>query len=69
MIPEDAAQVALPTTLNLNQLLYPVPRKKHRLLSGAEESESPVAPPTTDDSVPHRVASQKDDMPAIERER
>lgn len=62
MIPEEAAQVALPTAPEVKE-------EASVALPGVEESESPVAPPTTDDSVPLPSGEPEiDDMLPIERE-
>ena len=59
MIPEEAAQVALPTTEEVEQVALP----------GSEETAPVAAPTTADESVPLPTGEQEvDDMPAIERE-
>ena len=59
MIPEEAAQVALPTTEEVEQVALP----------GSEETAPVAAPTTADESVPLPTGeSEVDDMPAIERE-
>ena len=59
MIPEEAAQVALPTTEEVEQVALP----------GSEETTPVAAPTTVDESVPLPTGKPEvDDMPAIERE-
>ena len=59
MIPEEAAQVALPTTEEVEQVALP----------GSEETAPVAAPTTADESVPLPTGKPEvDDMPAIERE-
>jgi len=59
MIPEEAAQVALPTTEEVEQVALP----------GSEETTPVAAPTTVDKSVPLPTGKPEvDDMPAIERE-
>ena len=59
MIPEEAAQVALPTTEDVEQVALP----------GSEETTPVAAPTTVDKSVPLPTGKPEvDDMPAIERE-
>ena len=59
MIPEEAAQVALPTTEEVEQVALP----------GSEETTPATAPTTADESVPLPTGEPEvDDMPAIERE-
>lgn len=59
MIPEEATQVALPTTEEVEQVALP----------GSEEPAPATAPPTVDESVPLPTGEPEvDDMPAIERE-
>ena len=70
MIPEEAAQVALPTATESESVALPEVKEEASVaLPGTEESEPPVTPPTTDDSVPLPSGEPEiDDMPAIERE-
>ena len=70
MIPEEAAQVALPTAPESESVALPEVKEEASVaLPGAEETEPPVAPPTVDDSVPLPSGEPEiDDMPAIERE-
>ena len=59
MIPEEAAQVALPTTEEVEQVALP----------GSEETTPVAAPTTVDESVPLPTGKPEvDGMPAIERE-
>ena len=59
MIPEEAAQVALPTTEEVEQVALP----------GSEETAPVAAPTTADESVPLPTGEPEvDDMTAIERE-
>ena len=59
MIPEEAAQVALPTTEEVEQVALP----------GSEETTPVAALTTVDESVPLPTGKPEvDDMPAIERE-
>ena len=59
MIPEEATQVALPTTEEVEQVALP----------GSEETTPVAAPTTVDESVPLPTGKPEvDDMPAIERE-
>ena len=59
MIPEEAAEVALPTTEEVEQVALP----------GSEETTPVAAPTTVDESVPLPTGKPEvDDMPAIERE-
>ena len=59
MIPEEAVQVALPTTEEVEQVALP----------GSEETTPVAAPTTVDESVPLPTGKPEvDDMPAIERE-
>lgn len=70
MIPEEAAQVALPTASESESVALPEVKEEASVaLPGAEETASPVAPPTADESVPLPTGEPEvDDMPAIERE-
>ena len=59
MIPEEAAEVALPTTEEVEQVALP----------GSEETTPVAAPTTVDESVPLPTGKPEvDGMPAIERE-
>ena len=59
MIPEEAAEVALPTTEEVEQVALP----------GSEETTPVAAPTTVDESVPLPTGKPEvDDMPGIERE-
>lgn len=70
MIPEEAAQVALPTASESESVALPdVKEEASVALPGAVDAESPVAPPTADESIPLPTGQPEvDDMPAIERE-